>query len=179
MKILASIISLTLFCILGYGQTKSETMQGSVYIKEVLPVIVAQDNCPITIEKVIVFRDFGGKIESSYLVRNTGDKDIKSYKIARWYSDNTGFVGYGVMPSNATVLKPNQIAGSVDLNSDISTNKLPSRMKKILFVMITEIVFGDDSKFEAGDVLDSLEKHLKDFEVIYDTAKTSPVQFRK
>jgi hypothetical protein len=47
-------------------------------------------------------------------------------------------------------------------------NKNVNEIKRIAFVMIVEIGFADGSKFDATATLNSLEKHLKLFELTYD-----------
>lgn len=138
----------------------------------VLPVVVVQNDCPIIIERFFPVADSQGKIHTEYRVRNTGTKAVKSYRIARWYSDNTGFLQYGAMPSGAKVLQPNSLIDtSVTKNFQAIDSKARNyrTMEKIAFAMIVDIEFADGSVFDAVADFEALTTHLKLFEASYGT----------
>jgi len=129
------------------------------------------------VDNFVVEKDANGKIRTSYLVRNQGKKRITAYTVARWYSDNTGFLGAGLLPNGKTTIGPGKTAGtlkSIETNNyDSSRNGnsswvSSSETKIIAFIMIVEITFDDGSRFSAKSLFDSLEKHLVRFERSYD-----------
>ncbi|MBF2020141.1 MAG: hypothetical protein IGR93_08575 [Hydrococcus sp. C42_A2020_068] len=140
-------------------------------LTEILPTIVYQEESPLRIEKFVVAKSKTGNFRSFYTVRNIGKKEIRYYKVARWYSDNTGYIGDGIMPKSGR-LKPQQLIGTMpkmqmipDASSQSSTN---SQLKKIIFIMVVEIGFSDKTVLSFEKEFVGLESHLKRFETIYD-----------
>lgn len=145
---------------------------------EVLPVVVAQEDCPLTVESFLIVRNNQGMIQTEYKIRNNSTKDIESYRIARWYSDNTGFLEYGMMSKREKLFRP-QMSVDTSLAKKIVTaatngNKEAS-LKKIAFIMIVEINFKDGSSYDANSIFKSLNSHLKLFESTYDRLKPERV----
>jgi hypothetical protein len=145
----------------------------AIPLKNVMTVIVTQPNCPLKVEDAITAKLPNGEEGILYKVKNTGEKKIRSYTVAKWLSDNTGNVSSGVISNKIKLLNKNDITGTM-LNYSISSdqlsqdNKNVNEIKRIAFVMIVEIGFADGSKFDATATLNSLEKHLKLFELTYD-----------
>lgn len=155
------------------AQTPSTDTVSVVPMNEVLPVIVAQSNCPLIIERFIVVRHQDGTIRTEYRIRNKGKKVVKYYRIARWYSDNTGFVQYGAMPKQKP-FRSNTFVDTLgknvlELSADQKEKNRP--MKKIAFIMVLEIGFTDGSVFDANAAFGALTEHLQRFESIYDTPR--------
>src|ERR1044072_9804332 len=141
--LLLVVILMGCFPTMVFGQeTKSDKPRAVVLPSEyVLPVIVAQPDCPLQIEKAIVVRYLPGYISELYQVRNIGTKQVKHYYLARWYSDGTGFVGSGVMTQTNRYLQPGQATefpnGSVELvpltDALKETLKISGEMKRIVY----------------------------------------------
>ncbi len=159
----------------AYTQNSLENAYTVIPLNEVLPVIVFQDDSPIKIEKYIVAQNKNGAIETFYTARNTSSKTVKQYTIARWFSDNTGFVGQGILQKGENYLLPNTFVENTPANliknTDIEVIKPDKKLKKIAFVMVIEVVFSDGTKFDAKKIFNSLEDHLKMFETKYDSTK--------
>ena len=166
---------LLLFVLATAGYSQSQVTDDTYSLLPptyVLPVVVAQADCPLVIEKFFPVKDSAGRVHTEYGVRNTGSKVIKSYRIARWYSDNTGFLQYGVMPSGSSSLKPNasiETSTGKRLRSLDSPKNNVKSMKKIAFAMIVEIEFADGSVFDAKDQFSALTTHLQLFEASYES----------
>ena len=142
---------------------------------DVISVVVSQPNCPIRIDEARIVKQADGKYAFSYRIQNIGAKTIKDYGIARWYSDNTGFVGQG---HSKGILRPGDFGGSyVFLSSaeleriKADSSKAPKSQKpvvRIALFMITNIWFTDGSEFDDMVRFQLLEKHLELFEDVYD-----------
>src|SRR5690606_7404237 len=78
----------------------------------ILSTIVYQERSPLRFERFVVLTTASGRAESFYAARNIGDKAIRTYKVALWYIDNTGFVAEGLMPKDH-VLRPGEGISSV------------------------------------------------------------------
>lgn len=138
---------------------------------EVLATIVYQQSSPLRIEQFVVVKTNSGKFDSFYTIRNIGDKPVRYYKVARWYSDNSGYVGDGIMPTNE-VLRPKQSISTIprQLMTPSSTIQSPvcSSLRRIAFIMVVEIGFADKTVLSFEKEFRELEAHLERFETIYD-----------
>jgi hypothetical protein len=171
-------ISSTLVTILvAFGvnaQTLTESGRYESVSKQlVLPVAVVQNDCPLVVEQFFVVRDDKGKYQTEYKVRNNSSKAIRAYRIARLYSDNTGFMGYGAMPHAGRILKPKM---SVDTFTSKRILAAPSgekldSLQRIVFFMVVDVEFEDGSVFDATPVFESFTKHLERFESTYDLVR--------
>jgi hypothetical protein len=119
--------------------------------------------------------------QTEYKIRNNSAKNIESYRIARWYSDNTGFLQYGMLPNGGKLFRP-QMSVDTSFAKKIVTartnddNKEIS-LKKIAFIMIVEINFQDGSRYDANAVFKSLSRHLELFESTYDRLEPERVHY--
>jgi hypothetical protein len=143
----------------------------------VLPTVVSQADCPVQIERAVVVKHLTGKVDTLYLVRNTGTKPIRTYTIARWYSDGTGVARRGVMPPEGEFLQPGQTAGSFEAHTEIvpltaslsKSLKLDKQpMQSIVFFLIVDVEFSDGTRYDAGKMFDALEGHLKKLAPAYE-----------
>lgn len=94
------------------GQIAQTNEYSVLPLTEVLPTIVYQEESPLRIERFVVAKSNAGRFSSFYTVRNIGKKEIRYYKIARLYSDNTGYIGDGIMPKSGR-LKPQQSISTI------------------------------------------------------------------
>jgi hypothetical protein len=143
-----------------------------------LSVIVPQSDCPLKIEKAHLLKFLDGRYNKFYQLRNIGNKPISSYTVAIWNSDNTGDIINWRINKNERLLMPNQTFPTVKKESTITIVplsdelrdklELQSPMKKVLYFMVLEVEFSDKTKYEAKQLLDSLEKHLRNFEMLYE-----------
>lgn len=159
----------------GISEVEGQIAQNAEFFgapsTEILSTIVYQERSPLRIEKFVVVKTDVGKFNSFYTIRNTGDKEIRYYKIARWYSDNSGYVGDGIMPKNE-VLRPQQSISTIpdQIMNPRSSVQSPgnSQLKKIAFIMVVEIGFADKTVLSFEKEFGALESHLERFESIYD-----------
>ena len=157
------ILAILIMCSFVKSQNNESTIE-VIPLSYVMPVIVSQPNCPIQVEKFIVGKESSGKIKTFYKIYNTSEKAVKSYKIARWYSDNTGFIGYGALPIDNAMLMPKQKIETFSDRLLVYTNsdKKQKKMKKIAFIMIIEVNFDDGSKYIDEESFLSLKTHLEE-----------------
>lgn len=139
---------------------------------DVIPVVVFQEDCPLRVEAFFALKDVSGRISLEYSVRNIGIKPIKSYRIARWYSDNSGFREYGIMPPERLLKIGNSVSTVTGSYKSAIAASTKSTEKRIAFFLILEITFDDGTKFSQPEVFESLENHLKSFEIYYDTSQS-------
>lgn len=170
MKSYITILLLFLFCQAIFAQKPCTPVNDNISPNEILPVIVFQQDSPIKIDNFFVTKDACKLIETDYQVSNISDKSVTSYQIARWYSDNTGYIGEGVMPENGIALKPQQsiktYSGTSEQTKYSGSNS--KELKLIVFIMVTEVTFSDGSKYEAKEAFIKLRRHLLLFETTYD-----------
>jgi hypothetical protein len=170
MKSYIIILLLFLFCQSIFAQKPCTPINDNISPNEILPVIVFQQDSPIKIDNFFVTKDACKLIKTDYQVSNISDKSVASYQIARWYSDNTGYIGEGIMPESGNALNPKQSIKTYSGNSEETkySGSNSKELKLIIFIMVTEVTFSDGSKYEAKDVFLKLRKHLLMFETIYD-----------
>jgi hypothetical protein len=176
-------ISMLIVCLLGAvsGQesARKENNQAVIAPQEVyLTVVVPQSDCPIRIEKTQIIRFFDGRFGKLYSLRNVGNKSIKSYTIAMWNSDNTGDEITWHINDEEGPLMPGQTIPLLEKDSTITIlplseelrSKLDLRppMKKVIFFMIVNVEFSDETKYSAESIFAALKKHLENFEIIYE-----------
>ena len=140
---------------------------------ELLVTIIPDIDCPLKIEDAVSVKLDSGRGDILYKVKNSGNKAIKNYTIIKWYSDNTGTITTGVMPSNGKAIEPNGFSGTipnepliVGTDSKKEIKQTGKNIKMIAFVMIAEITFANGSKY-SNKILNSLEKHLSKIEKFY------------
>lgn len=167
--------AVAVFILAAISVAEGQIVQTNEYsvlpLTEILPTIVYQEESPLRIERFVVARSNAGNFSSFYTVRNIGKKEIRYYKIARLYSDNTGYIGDGIMPKSGR-LKPQQSISTIPkmrLTADASSqSSLKSQLKKIIFIMVVEIGFSDKTVLSFEKELAGLQSHLERFETIYD-----------
>ena len=148
---------------IGNGATITGKDEGTV-----ISVILSQPNCPLKIEKAAVIR-VDGKLRFSYAVKNFGSKSIKGYTIARLYSDNTGGVMTGVLPSGKAELHVNESAALGDeFTEPPKSVGGKNKISKIAFFMIVEILYSDGTSYSDIETFNALEDHLRLFELAYE-----------
>lgn len=138
----------------------------------VLPVVVVQNDSPLVVEQFFVVRDEERKFQTEYKLRNKSSKAIRAYRIAVWYSDNTGYLGYGIMPNGGRVLKAKTTIDTFTSKRILASDggEKPDRfLQKIVFFMVVDVEFEDGSVFDARSIFESLTKHLELYESAYDS----------
>jgi len=162
------ILAILLMC--GFTSAQNDDNKIEVFpLSYVMPVIVSQPDCPIQIEKFIVGKDSSGRVRTFYKVHNNSEKTIKSYMIARWYSDNAGYIGYGEMPADNSLFMPKQKTGTITGKVFFKTNhNKKKKMEKIAFIMIIEVHFNNGTEYSDEQAFLSLQKHLNLFSSAYE-----------
>jgi hypothetical protein len=159
------------------AQTNSGKREATLSpVSSILPVIVAQQNCPLKVEGVTVAKSENGRYEVLYQVRNVSDKVVKSYSITQLYSSGTGSLAVGIMPNGGRLLKPGETTGGFRLPASESTKQSvggpvksdpDAKISRIVFVMIGEVLFETGEKYSDLDTFYKLTDHLKMFDPIY------------
>src|SRR3954451_21176440 len=109
MRLISALVFTFLFASWISAQSEARTMVKFIGRNIVFPVITYQRDCPLKIEKFLVVENNKGRYETEYAVRNIGRKSIKAYRIARWFSDDTGFLGYGPLPPGNKLIRPGSV----------------------------------------------------------------------
>jgi hypothetical protein len=157
----------------GAGSTEPNT-------DNVLPVIGYQQNSPLAIEAVAVGCNDIGQMNTIYRIRNASHRVITDYTLIRWLSSNTGSIAPGAMPSSK-ILKPGESIDTMSLqNSSCTSNSSvqserdinqSTRISRILFVMVGEVLFENKEKYSDIATLERLKNHLAMFEQQYQNLK--------
>jgi hypothetical protein len=153
------------------GQLTESEQYSRLPSVEVLPTVVFQEKTPLRIESFVVLEASSGRIQTFYSVKNVGAKDIRYYKVARWFSDNTGTVMNAMIPKNGLLKSQQTISNIPTAVTDPAHSKrkpLPPSLRKIAFIMIVEIGFADGTTLSFEEDITALESHLGRFEIIYD-----------
>jgi hypothetical protein len=133
----------------------------------VLSSVLYQEGSPLKIESVQSVLE-AKRLNTYYSVRNTGLKPIKYYRIAHWFSDNTGYVLPGAMPST-DVLGPNATFSIRSKKIQALAVPASTNSYKIIgFSMIVEVGFVDGTSLSFENDFKELEAHLRLFESVYD-----------
>ena len=157
-------------CMLLFGSVAaSQSLKGCELVpsSEILPVIVVQNDSPLKVINYVVARNEAGRIVTFYTVRNTGLRNIKSYRIARWFSDNTGFIGNGIMPTNTRFLVPDREASSIPSSplefANPRIKDSTAKMKAVAYILIYDVQFDDGSEYSEQKTFDLFSNLLERF----------------
>ncbi len=164
------VILVCLSTLVGFAQDKSESIYPPV-AESILPTIIVQNDSPLKVESFGVEYGDYGEIQTYYSVRNVSDKPVAAYRVARWFSNNSGFVGPGTLPDKAKFLRPGEVAGRSRTEPTISSRQLQETSKKeikfFVFILIVEVDFADGTRYTAEPLFHAMEKHLELFEWVY------------
>lgn len=131
-----------------------------VPVDEVLPMMAAQDDSPLTIERFAVVIGPNAQYDWIYRVRNVSSKSVKSYRLAHFFDNGSGFMGYGVMPPNKLLLAGESTGtfDSIEYSKEVRKHTGPLRL--IALAMIVEVTFEDGTMFSATKLYDSFKNRL-------------------
>jgi hypothetical protein len=137
------VIALLHFAVLAvavYGQARRNAADKG---RDVLSMIVAQPDSPIRIDNFGVDNTGAGK--DTYSLTNTSNKSIRSYRIARYFDDGTGFLGRGALPSSG-VLLPGRSASQKRNESTVQSRAI-KRIGNVAWIMVVDVEFADGTAY--------------------------------
>jgi hypothetical protein len=168
------IILFLVFLLVGYSDLSGQTPEkhrSEVFaeLKE-FPLVVYQEQSPLRVDRFLIVRDDDGELRTYYTVMNVGTKAIRNYRFARWYSNNAGFVGYGVMPVGGLLKTGESVSSMPGRTVKFPTRDADTPIPPIVvfaFFMIVGVEFDDGSVLSFEEEFDALEAHIELFEGVY------------
>lgn len=171
------VTSLCLTCIFAAGTTHAQERKGrgkDQYVpvprEVVLPVVVAQPDCPLQLEKAERLARVGGGSGNNYRLRNKGTKPIRSFTVSYTFGEGTGGSRTWALKSQE-IIAPGQLVPSSLQESDGEiiplTDELRAKLglqgalKTIVFYMVERVEFADGSVYSDEATAATLRSYLE------------------
>lgn len=136
---------------------------------QALVAVASQPDSPLVFENVKALACYGRHGITSYQLRNRGTKPIKSFMIAGWSSEATGFKwGWGgatpeelVFPGQLVPIKEKPI-DIVPLTDETRRElKLNGPLEGVMILMVVNVEFADGTSYSAESASKALETYFE------------------
>jgi hypothetical protein len=136
---------------------------------QALVAVASQPDSPLVFENVKALACYGRHGITSYQLRNRGTKPIKSFTIAGWSSEATGFKwGWGASTPEE-MLMPGQLAPIKEKPIEIVPLTVETRrelnlngsLEGVMILMVVKVEFTDGTSYTAESASKALENYFE------------------